>query len=109
MRLTLQRAAGCPRPPRRCRFARAPASGFGTPLCAFARSRRGFAELDAGAPRLREPDRDRLLGRSGAVLALAHVMNLLAHELARLRRRRLPRTLVGACAPERFLLRHLDP
>src|SRR5690349_2044456 len=43
-------------------------------------------ELDARAPRLRQSDRDRLFGRARAVLALADVIHLLAHELARLRR-----------------------
>jgi len=41
---------------------------------------------DPGLPRFRQADRDRLLRRSRAVLALADVMNLLANELARLRR-----------------------
>src|SRR5262249_10479050 len=48
---------------------------------AFARGR----QVDAGSPRLRQPDRDRLLGRPRAVLALADVMDLLADELAGLR------------------------
>src|SRR5262245_51616981 len=56
-------------------------------------------ELHAGAPRLGQPDRDRLLGRLRAVLAFPDVLDLLAHELARLRAGRfslarvLPRTL----------------
>src|SRR3954466_9299162 len=48
---------------------------------------RGRLEIDAGAPRLREPDRDGLLRRPRTVLAFADVLHLLAHELARLGRR----------------------
>ena len=44
-------------------------------------------QLHTGAPGLRQADCDRLLGRPGPVLALAYMVNLFAHELARLRRR----------------------
>src|SRR4051812_11470695 len=44
-----------------------------------------IGELHAGTPRLGQPDRDRLLRALRAVLAFANVMDLLAHELARLR------------------------
>src|SRR5207247_7123819 len=42
-------------------------------------------QIDACAARLRQSDRNRLLGRAGAVLALPDVFNFLAHKLARLR------------------------
>src|SRR5207237_9799741 len=51
-------------------------------------------QLDAGAARLGQADGDRLFRRSRAVLAFTHVMYFLADELSRLRRRRLPRSLV---------------
>src|SRR5512143_332051 len=50
----------------------------------------GWPESHSGPARLRQTDRDRLLGRAGAVLSLADVMHLLAHELPGLRARRLP-------------------
>src|SRR6185503_8554834 len=43
---------------------------------------------DARAPRLRQADRDRLLGRARAVLAAADVIHLLVNELACRGRRR---------------------
>src|SRR5512147_1959802 len=52
-------------------------------------------QIDAGTPRLRETDGDGLLGRTGAVLALADVVDLLADELAGLGARRLPLSLVA--------------
>ena len=55
-------------------------------------------EFHAGAARLGEPDGDGLLRGARAVLALAHVVNLLAHELSRLRGRRLALGLVLASA-----------
>src|SRR6185295_15283998 len=68
------------------------------------RARRG--KPHAGAAGLGQADRDRLLRRARAVLALAHVVYLLAHELARLRRGRLVFRFVAACGPQRLLLRH---
>src|SRR5687767_10633518 len=50
-------------------------------------------QLHARLPRLRQTDRDRLLRRPRAVLAFTNVMDLLAHELARLRAGRLALTL----------------
>src|SRR5262249_50734606 len=47
--------------------------------CLAARGRR---KLHAGPARLGEPDRNRLLGRLGAVLAAADVVHLFADELA---------------------------
>src|SRR6185436_1401363 len=57
------------------------------------------AQRDAGATRLRQADRDRLLGRARAVLALADVVHLLAHEL--------PRGSRGATSATQLLLRSL--
>src|SRR6185437_4702660 len=45
-------------------------------------------ERDAGATRLRQPDRDRLPRRAGAMLAAADLLHLLADEFAGLRRSR---------------------
>src|SRR5205085_4564078 len=63
-------------------------------------------QIDAGAPGLGQTDRDRLLARSRAVLALADVVHLLANEFPRLRRRRLAFALVPFGTFERFFLRH---
>src|SRR5215210_2043061 len=41
----------------------------------------GCAQLHAGPPGLRQPDRDRLLGRARAVVALPNVVYLLSDEL----------------------------
>src|SRR5437763_17201222 len=65
-------------------------------------------QLHAGPPRLGQPDRNRLLGRTRSVLAFADVMHLFANEFARLRARRLSLPLVAPCAPQRALLRHLS-
>src|SRR5262249_5557120 len=51
-------------------------------------------------------DRDRLLGRTGAVLALANVLHLLADELSRLRARRLSLGLVLLCSLQRLFVWH---
>src|SRR5205085_94346 len=69
---------------------------------AFLRGR----EVDAGAPRLRKPDGDRLLGRSRAVLAAADLADFLAHELARLGARRLAGASVLAGLLDGAFLRH---
>src|SRR6185369_16504983 len=66
----------------------------------------GRPELHSGAAGLREADRDRLLGRAGAVLAFPDVLHLLADELAGLRARRLAFALVLLGALESFLLWH---
>src|SRR2546429_2598629 len=50
---------------------------------ALARALALAGERHAGAARLRQADGDRLLGRAGAVLNLADVLDLLADELAR--------------------------
>src|SRR5262245_59806094 len=98
MRFTLQRAAGRARSSRRdlAALGCGAACGFRALFGRLLRARRRTSELDAGAPRFRESDRNRLFGRAGAVLAFADVVNLLAHELARLRRSRLASALVGA-------------
>src|SRR5207253_2610226 len=64
------------------------------------------AQLHPRAPRFREPDGDGLLGGPRPVLALADVVHLLAHELARLRGWRLafPGVLVGPL--QRLLFGH---
>src|SRR5438132_12255828 len=41
-------------------------------------------EIDAGPARLRQPDRNGLLGRAGAVLALPDMFHFLAHKFTRL-------------------------
>src|SRR3989442_3670028 len=67
---------------------------------------RGRRQRHAGAAGLRQADGDGLLRRTGAVLALAHVMDLLAHELPGLG----AGTLALASGPlERSLLRHSAP
>ena len=63
-------------------------------------------QLHSCPPRLRQTDRDRLLGRPRAVLAFTNVVHLFTHELAGLRGRGFSRLLVRAGAPHRFLLRH---
>src|SRR5205814_9022972 len=91
--LATQGAAHRPRPPRRRLLPRAAAREL--PLRAASRpggrrALRGRLQTDPGATRLREPDRDRLLGRAGAMLSLTHVVDLLADELPGLRRPGLP-------------------
>jgi hypothetical protein len=61
---------------------------------------------DAGAARLGKSDCYRLLRGSRAVLSLAYVMNLFAHELARLRGRGFALSLVALRALDGFLFRH---
>src|SRR5262249_35593204 len=82
---------------------RAPAGALrGTPAL-------GRPELHAGPACLRQPDRDRLLGRPSAVLALADVVHLLANELACLRGRCLTLAPISLGALDGFLLRHDAP
>src|SRR5439155_26472787 len=77
----------------------APRGARGAPL-------RRRLEPHAGAPRLGQADGDRLLGRARAVLALPHVLDLLADELAGLRRRSLALPLRLMRSLDRLLLRH---
>src|SRR5207253_8249805 len=63
-------------------------------------ARRG-RQVHSRAPGLAEPDRDGLLRRPRAVLALADVVDLFVDELARLRRRALALTLVASRSEER--------
>src|SRR5205823_1906652 len=63
-------------------------------------------QLHARLARLREADGDRLLGRPRAVLPLTDMVHLLAHELARLRARRLALARVLARASRRLSVRH---
>src|SRR5690348_13789702 len=64
-------------------------------------------QIDAGPTRLGQPDGDRLLGRSRAVLSFANVMHLLADEFTRLRRRRLAFALVLSCSFDGFFVWHV--
>jgi hypothetical protein len=63
--------------------------------------------MHACASSLRQPDRDRLLGRAYAMLALTHVMDFLSHELTGLRGRRLSRALVFARSLQCGFLGHV--
>src|SRR5438034_119625 len=66
----------------------------------------GRAQLHAGAARLGEPDRDRLLGRARPVLAFANVVHLLADEFPRLRAGGFSGALVLARPLDGSLFRH---
>jgi len=67
---------------------------------------RGRRQIDPCLARLREPYRYRLSGRTRAVLALAHVVYLLANELAGLRGRGLALPGFALRAPDGRFLRH---
>lgn len=112
MPLVLEGLAGRPRAPRRRRAARGPPAtsrvvglrlttglvGGGAPL-----RRR---QRDACAPRLRQTDRNRLLGGPRPVLSGADVVDLFSHELSRLSRRGLPLGLVSLRSSSHSLLGH---
>jgi len=66
-------------------------------------------EIDAGAARLGQADGDRLFRGPRTVLALAHVVDLLAHELAGLRGGGLALAFVATGPLERLLLWHAAP
>src|SRR5262245_9178731 len=93
-----------------CRWLTSSSSGaarvFRALLRGSLRGCRWRRQLHARPPSFREPDRNRLFRRPRAVLALAHVMNLLADELSSLRRRRVSLPLVTASTLECGLLRH---
>ena len=103
--LALQRATRGPRPVRRYPLAGAATRRLRAPLRRRLGLTRG-AQLDARAARLRQADRDRLLRRSRAMLAFTDVVDLLADELAGLRRGRLALPLVPACPLDSLFLRH---
>src|SRR5207253_3991521 len=63
-------------------------------------------EIAAGAARLRQSDRNGLLGRAGAVLALPDVFHFLAHKFTRLRAGCLALALVFPSALYRLPFRH---
>src|SRR6185436_14449317 len=63
-------------------------------------------QFHAGATRLLQSDGDRLFRAPRAVLAFADVLDLLAHELAGLRGRRLALALVLSRPADGFFLRH---
>src|SRR5262245_64008329 len=65
----------------------------------------GRRQRDAGATRLRQSDRNCLLGRPHTVFAFAHVMDFFAHELSRLRARRFALTSVSTRACGGLFLR----
>src|SRR3989454_69403 len=62
--------------------------------------------IDAGAARLRQSDRNGLLGRASAVLALPDVFHFLAHKFTRLRAGCLTLALVFPSALDRLPFRH---
>src|SRR5262245_47400555 len=72
------------------------------------RSSSGRRQVHSGAPRLGEPDRDRLLRRPRAMLPFADMLHLFPDELAGLSRRRLALLLVLLRCLHCLLLGH-DP
>lgn len=70
-------------------------------------SSRGWFQIHAGPPCLRQADGNGLLGRSRPVLAFADVMYLFSYELARLSRRGLSLRLVAVSALQGLLFRHV--
>ena len=63
-------------------------------------------QLYARPTGFRQPDRDHLLRRSGAMLALTNVLDLFANKLSCLRARSLPFALVFLCAFQCLFVRH---
>ena len=66
----------------------------------------GWWQRNTRAARLRKPDGNCLLGRTGAVLALANVMNLFTNEFACLGGGRFALFGVASRAEESFLFWH---
>ncbi len=66
-------------------------------------------KLDTGPARLRESDGDRLLRRTGAMLALSDVLDFLANVLSSLGRRCLAPALRARRPSPRCLFRHVVP
>jgi hypothetical protein len=62
-------------------------------LRALSGARGRWRQLHAGTARLRQANGNRLFGRSRTVLAFTDMVDLFAHELAGLCRRRFPGTL----------------
>src|SRR5438128_11539329 len=114
MSFAFEHAGNRPRSRRRCP-ARSPTTTcggrqLGAASCFF----RHFAllrrrQLHARTPRLREPDGDRLLGRSCAMFALADMMYFFADKFARLRGRRFAFPLSLVRAFYSFFLWHDTP
>src|SRR5262249_19136700 len=111
MRLALERSERGPRAPRRRTALAAltgPIRGGGaSPRRLLTAARR--RQVDAGAPRFGQTDRDRLLRRSCAVLALAHVIDFFSDELTGLGARTLALTPIAPGPLERSLLWHAAP
>src|SRR5438067_2925408 len=109
-RLALQRTADSARPPAGRAAGLAPLREVALRLAARPRGRlpaSGRWQLHSRAARLRQADRDGLLRRTRAVLALPNVVHLLAHELASLRRRRLALRGVFLRAVDGLLVGHV--
>src|SRR5687768_607580 len=66
-------------------------------------------QLHSSTASFGQADRNRLLRGTRAMFAFANVMDFLAHEFARLRRRRLSFRLVPACSSKRFFFWHRTP
>ena len=114
MSFTLQSAAGSARSLRRSSSAMRFAALGRIALSLLTGSFRclafsGRAQLDSRTPRFRQADRDGLLSRASAMLALPDVVHFFANELSRLSAGRLafPRILPGAL--HRFRFRHVKP
>jgi hypothetical protein len=71
------------------------------------RGRAGCRQLHPGASRFRQADRNGLLGRPGAMLALADVFHFLAYEFAGLCAGRFSLALVARDASHRGCFRHV--
>src|SRR6185312_14450069 len=112
MTLALQRLAAGARAPGgsalRGRFLRGGFLRRGL-LAALLRPLAFLRHVHARAARLRQPDRDRLFGRTRAMLALAHVVDFLTHELASLGAGGFAFALVLLRACNRLLVRHVAP
>src|ERR1700722_9594618 len=84
--------------------------GLGVPRCLLPNRRGGSLRRRQRHPRaagLGEPDRDNLFRGACAVLAVADVVDLLTHELASLRARRLALPLVLRGTLTGLLVRHV--
>jgi hypothetical protein len=114
LRFTLERSQGRARPPGGRPSALAALTGAIRALRALPRARRRLTpsrwlQLDACTARLGQTDCDGLLGRARTVLSLAHVLDLLAHELTGLRCGRLALPLGFPCTFQCLLFGHRLP